>query len=324
MKKIIWILLDNRIGSVNQARGVEYFLDKDKFEIVEKQLEYNCLAALPNFIRGKTLLGIKADSRQQLKGQLPDIVLSSSRRTVPVARYLRKISKNKTKIVQLMHPGNAGMKEFSLIFVPEHDKGKKCGTNVEYIVGCAHKITDESLSQAHKKWSKKFAKLPKPLTAVIVGGAIKKHKFSPENAAKLGELVYDFYENHQGTLLITTSRRTGIESEKMLMQKLAGARTYEYLWGSQGENPYMGFLSEAENIIVTGDSVSMCSEAVGTGKNVYIFTGQKWLTNKHMRFVESLYQRKIAMPLGQKNSVRFKKVRMLNPAEKIAKKISKI
>ena len=36
MKKTIWLLLDNRIGSKNQALGIAYYLDKNKFEIIEK------------------------------------------------------------------------------------------------------------------------------------------------------------------------------------------------------------------------------------------------------------------------------------------------
>ena len=48
MKKNIWILLDNRIGSRHQAEGIADCLDKTRFTITEKTLEYNRWAALPN------------------------------------------------------------------------------------------------------------------------------------------------------------------------------------------------------------------------------------------------------------------------------------
>ena len=32
MKKILWVLLDSRMGSVGQARGVVNFLDTEKYE----------------------------------------------------------------------------------------------------------------------------------------------------------------------------------------------------------------------------------------------------------------------------------------------------
>ena len=114
MKKTVWILLDDRNGSVSQAKGVENELDREKFEVIEKQISYNIFAGLPNFLRGKTLFGLDYKSRSLFGGPMPDIVLSSSRRTVPVARYIKKISGGKTKLVQLMHPGLAGMEEFSL------------------------------------------------------------------------------------------------------------------------------------------------------------------------------------------------------------------
>ena len=66
MKKILWVLLDSRMGSVGQARGVINFLDKDKFEIIEKNLEYTKLSGLPNFLRGKTLVGLIPQSKKQI------------------------------------------------------------------------------------------------------------------------------------------------------------------------------------------------------------------------------------------------------------------
>ena len=322
MKKIMWILLDDRKGSSNQAKGVENALDKDIFEIEEKQISYNFLAALPNFLRGRTLLGLDKKSRNLFGGKMPDAVISSSRRTVPVARYIKKMSGEKTKLVQLMHPGLAGMKEFSLIFVPEHDKGKKGGKNVEYIVGCAHQITPDTLAAAHKKWKDEFAGLQKPLTAVIVGGAIKKREFSEENAKKFGQLLAKFHKEVDGTFLLTTSRRTGEKAQNALLKEIEGIPVYSYLWGDKKENPYMGFLSESDNIIVTGDSVSMCSEAVGTGKPVYIFEGEGWLTKKHSRFVDSLCKKGAANAFsGKKTEIKNNK-KMLNPATEIAKRIS--
>ena len=50
MKKIIWFLMDNRMGSVGQAKGIIQALDKERYEIVEKKIDYNRLADLPNFL----------------------------------------------------------------------------------------------------------------------------------------------------------------------------------------------------------------------------------------------------------------------------------
>ena len=184
MKKTIWLLLDNRIGSKNQALGIAHYLDENKFNIIIKNIEYNKLASLPNFIRQNTLLGITKSSKELLKSPFPDFVLSSTRRTAPVARYIKK-QNPATKLFQLIHIGRSGLNDFELVFVPEHDKHKIKSNNIRYTVGAPHFITQEKLDDAKQKWQNKFSHLPRPITALIVGGAIKKHPFSIENARKL-------------------------------------------------------------------------------------------------------------------------------------------
>ena len=322
MKKILWVLLDSRTGSVNQARGVVQQLNPDKFEVVEKTLVYNRLSGLPNFMRGKTLIGLAPKSKHIIIRPWPDIVLSTSRRTVPVARYIKKQSPN-TKLVQLMYPGRTGLKEFSLAIVPEHDKNKAYFPNIRYIVGSPHRTTAPVLAQAREKWQKAFEHLPKPLTALIIGGAIKGGEFSLENAENLARAARKMVESKGGSLLITTSRRTGAKAEKAIIEILKGIPSYTFLWGDKTDNPYLGYLALADNIIVTGDSVSMCSEACGSGKPVFIFTGKHWLTRKHIRFIASLYKNGYAAALKERNA-NFKPKGTLNAAIDAAALIEKL
>lgn len=290
MKKTIWILLDNRIGSRHQAEGVANYLDKNKFNIVYKEIEYTKWAALPNIIRGRSLLGLTQKSKESLVPPMPDLVLSASRRTAPVARFIKKQSP-KTKLFQLLHIGRCGSNDFTAIYAPEHDKYKFSAPNIKYTIGSPHFITPEKLSEAYQTWNKKFENLPKPVTALIIGGAIKKHTFSIENAKDLAQTVYNLKQQEGGSLLITTSRRTGKQAEDEIMSILKDIPHYAYLWGNKDANPYLGFLACSDNIIVTGDSVSMCCEATSTNKNLKIFTGKNWLTQKHLRFVHSLFEK---------------------------------
>jgi hypothetical protein len=46
---------------------------------------------------------------------------------------------------------------------------------------------------------------------------------------------------------------------------------HSYLWGESGENPYLGYLALANEIVVTSDSISMVHEASLTGKPVHLF-----------------------------------------------------
>ena len=155
------------------------------------------------------------------------------------------------------------------------------------------------MEQAQAEWHDKFSHLPHPITAVIIGGAIKGHPFSLENAEELAKSVANLKEKEGGSLLITTSRRTGLEAEKKIMSYLEKYPNYAYLWGSKDNNPYLGFLACADNLVVTGDSVSMCSEATAAEKDLRIFTGKNWLTPKHLRFVQSLYNNGYASDISE-------------------------
>ena len=324
MKKTIWALFDNRMGSVGQAKGILQELDNDIFNIKEIQIKYNGLAKLPNIFKGKSLLGTTKSTQTTLKNnEFPDIVLSISRRTAPIARWIKKQSPN-TKLIQLMHIGKIGYKEFELIIVSEHDKHKSVLPNIFYTTGCPHRITNDILLKNKCLWEKTFSNLPKPLTAVIVGGAIKNAKFSTENASNLADAIINIKNNIGGSILLTTSRRTGVAAEKIIAEKLKDVPSYSFLWGNKNPNPYLGFLSCADNIIVTGDSVAMCSEACGTGSPVMVFKGTNWLTAKHLRFVDSLYNGGFAIDIKDTNAKNFAPLKTLRTAKDVANKISEL
>ena len=97
MKKIIWFLMDNRMGSVGQAKGIIQALDKECYEIVEKKIDYNRLANLPNFLLGKSLLGVTAATRKELRAPWPDLAVSISRRTVPALKSISSTWARRTR-----------------------------------------------------------------------------------------------------------------------------------------------------------------------------------------------------------------------------------
>ena len=78
MKKTLWVLLDSRTGSVGQARGIMQQLNPAEYEITEKTLSYTKLSGLPNFLRGKTLIGLTPESKSQISSPFPDLVSHSN------------------------------------------------------------------------------------------------------------------------------------------------------------------------------------------------------------------------------------------------------
>ena len=150
---------------------------------------------------------------------------------------------------------------------------------------------------------------------MIVGGTTKKQPFTEEMAK---DLAYKLLQMKTGSFLITTSRRTPKVVIDTLKQLLPKKRTYLYKYGDKADNPYFGLLACAQQIVVTGDSMSMCSEACGVGVPVFIFAPESAMSKKHLRFHKQLYTQGYATELGS-GKVVFGQV--LNPAAEIAQHI---
>lgn len=322
MKKTIWALFDSRVGSANAIRGVLQNLPQNQFDIIEKQIAYNWWAKLPNWLKGASLIGLTKESKNELTPPFPDLIIAASRRTSSVARWIKKQSHGKTKIVQILHPGpGSHLRDFDLIFVPEHDRAKESSPNMVYTIGSPTRTNLKTMKEAKAKWEKVFEHLPRPWTVVIVGGSVKGKPFSMGNAEGFANEVLKLKNEIGGSILITDSRRTGAQAREKIMSILKDIPAYTYLWGEEKENPYMGYLACADNIIVSGDSVSMTCEACGTGKPVYIYTGFEWLTPKQMRFVQSLYDSGYAIPCISPKKLQFKGGKCLDVAKDVADKI---
>ncbi len=325
MKKTLWALLDDRKGSVGQAKGIMEAL-KDNMEITEKQIEYTKFGSLPNWIRGRTKIGLDIKKSDNLSKDFPNIILSTSRRTLPVARYIRKLSGNTSKIIQLMYPSEGvGIKDVEIYVVPAHDSDSKQKHDKAFVItGAPTRIFKEKIPQIAKEWEPIFANLPKPWISVIVGGAIKGKPWPEEEAEKLVYNIKSIHEKIGGSILITTSRRTGEIPQNIIMEGLKDIPKYTYIWGEKKENPIMGFYACADLIIATADSVSMCCEACGTGHPVLLYKGINWLPKKHMRFAMSLIRQGYAQDVCSPDALFFKPEKTLNPSIEIAQKILEI
>lgn len=149
-----------------------------------------------------------------------------------------------------------------------------------------HRINADTLQAARAHWHTAVDDLPEPRIALLIGGATRRREFTKAMAHTLCAAASDAAAALGGSLMVTTSRRTG-DAVDAVQQSLAGPHRL-YHWDQGGENPYMGYLAMADAVIVTGESVSMCSEAVASGKPVYIHAPPGLITDKHARLHENL------------------------------------
>jgi mitochondrial fission protein ELM1 len=295
---LIWVLTDDRAGNAAQVLGVAEALNRP---FVTKKIAYTPLAELPSIITGAGVFGLTPESRTLLTAPWPDIVISAGRRTGPVARWIKRRSEKPIILVHLMYPGRRGAAEFDLIVAPNHDGQLPNGgaSNVMRITGAPHRVNPTRLNAAVEQWKATVGGIPRPFIALLVGGATRSQAFPAAHASELGRKVARMAGEVGGSVLLTTSRRTSAEAEHALEHAIPQPSS-TFFWSNGGENPYMGFLALADAIVVTGDSVSMCSEACASPAPVYIYAPNEITTPKHQRLHRELYDLGLARPFDEK------------------------
>lgn len=291
MSPKIWVLVDSRVGNSNQAIA----LADELGEIYEtKNIEYNRFAKLPNFILALRPFHVKEHILKALKNEeLPNIIISSGRRTAALAAYLRKLSNDKLKIIQIMRP-DINPSKFALIILPQHDSFTQTLPNVVRIIGALNRI-QEKLSVAASEFTQNYPDLEK-FIAVVLGGSNKKWDFNLAEAKWLADKISILSRNHSMPLFISFSRRTP-DNVKKLFRDVFHWPHIIYDPTDSTPNPYPGILAKATFCITTADSISMCSEAAATGKPLYIFMPENFNLKKHKFFIQQLVDLEIVKRL---------------------------
>jgi uncharacterized protein len=261
-----WVLAGYKAGDNAQLMALAQALGWP-FEV--KHLVYRRTELMTNLLLRVTLAGIVRSRSSPLSPPWPDLVLTAGRRNEPVARWIKSASGGQARLVHVGRPW-APVERFDLVittpqyFVPERP-------NVLTIGMPLHGITPEVLDSAASHWEPRLAHFPRPRIAVLVGGSSPPYRFGVKEGAELGRLLEAKAAATKGSLLITTSARTDRRAATALQAELGGPHWVHRWHPLATENPYRGFLAAADEIVVTGDSISMLAEATATGKPVSIF-----------------------------------------------------
>lgn len=320
----VWVLDDPRVGTANQAIGIAERLGVPFRRV--PMVWNNWTAHLAGLMPRGSLAGLRQPSRgiaadlarsaagvSLPAGRLPDgaapsgavaarpeLVISAGRRSGAVALWMKH--QFGCRLVHCMSPGLGGLLRYSmfdLLVIPEHDRPAPA-PNVMPVLGAPHRVSPLLLRQARAAWHERLSHLPRPRVALLVGGPPRSTGMPPAMAHTLAKQVARLTAGRGGAVLATTSRRTGKEATEAVSAGLSQCLHLIYRWGEPGENPYHGFLANADAIVVTADSVSMISEACASTAAVYIALPEL-ASPKQRMFAETLYQAGHARPLG--NSV---------------------
>ncbi len=293
---IVWALTDDKIGSNNQSIAIA---EKLSCYYVVKKIVYNGLIRIPNFLRRDTLLGVDKKESSDIKYDLPDVVVCAGRRLSSVALNIKKRSHGRTFVINIMNP-DLPYDNFDVLLFPIHDntpqKFLKKGNIIE-TNGSLTRVNLAKIEEEKEKWNESFKDYKRPLITLIFGGDTKNRKFNGVECGVMVSNLANIVNRVSGSLLITTSRRTSSECTSQIRRK-SNCDHYIYDWRWENDqknlmkselgNPYFALLGLSDFLIVTGDSMSMVSEACSTGKPTYVYMPKEALSAKHLRFCNEM------------------------------------
>ncbi|MEZ5829276.1 MAG: mitochondrial fission ELM1 family protein [Hyphomicrobiales bacterium] len=259
-----WIVTDGSVGmeaqgiAVAEAVGLPYVLKRVRPKGAMRLVPTPLQILLP-----PRMLLASVTANDPIEPPWPRLVISIGRRSVAIALAIKRVSG--AYALHIQNP-RVPARLFDLVAAPAHDNFE--GPNVVTTFGAVHSVTADRLAEAGNAFAPRIEGLPHPRTAVLLGGESQAFSFPPDAATAFGAKLANLIRESGGSLLVTPSRRTRADSLAALSRAIEG--TPNFVWDSTGDNPYFAFLSLADAIVVTEDSVNMVTEAAGTGKPVYV------------------------------------------------------
>jgi hypothetical protein len=260
---VVWAVLSDKAGDNAQVEAV---IERLPWPVTVKRLHFR-----RPFVKGKppffaSLYHVDKARSDALAPPWPDLVITIGRRPAMAALWIRKQSGDRTRVVLFGRPKRHPRHFALIVAAPQFlvDEGDNVLTTTLPLM----RVDEARLEAARASWRDVFAGLPRPLVAVLVGGATRPYAFGADEADELIRFASRYAAG--GTLYVTTSRRTGAAAAARIEAALPnGARLWK--WGDSTANPYVALLACADAFVVTGDSMSMITEVARLKRPLAIY-----------------------------------------------------
>ena len=264
----VWVLTTEKLGDNAQvlaiANGLGWPYEVKLLEFTGVTRPHSC-ASVPSPWK------LVVDRSSPLVPPWPDLLLTIGRRPGPVALEIRQRSEGRTRLVQVgKGEPRAGFACFDLVIGNPQVLLPARSNLVRLELPLLYGKSDTTFA-ATAQWEPQFIDLPKPWTALLVGGSADPLILDVEVARRMIGEVRQVVTREGGSLLVTTSPRTSPEVAEAIGAGMP-ANGFFHRWVRGGQsNPYPAILSLADYFIVTGDSISMLTEVVRQGKPLAIY-----------------------------------------------------
>ncbi|MGD9507857.1 MAG: ELM1/GtrOC1 family putative glycosyltransferase, partial [Geminicoccaceae bacterium] len=232
----IWLLIGDKLGDNAQARAVVEALGWP-YEVRQVFPKPEWVLGKPRFESG--LGHLDAERSARLEPPWPDLIVTIGRRPSMAALWVQDRSGGRSRIVLLGRP-KRWAERFALIVAPSQFKIPQRENLVQLDLPLL-RVDARAVAAAAEIWRPRLADLPRPLTAVLVGGQTKPYRFDAHVARRLIAELERLRARDGGTLYLTTSRRTPPEVVAALeRERPPGAVLHR--WSAEGgaDNPYLG------------------------------------------------------------------------------------
>ena len=312
------ILNDGKAGHLRQSQSVTRALEaallergiqshivtvdvQFKSKFLQKLLSVLSLCAYPLFYRGRLRYlkwFLTKQSFRQIASMKADFVVSCGSAVAYVNLILS--SDNLAKNISILKPGFLSFRRFNLVVLPQHDyMSLKSGReNVVATSGAPNLIADGYLKEQVNFLSERFPDLrhsSKLKIGMLLGGDTKSYFLKEVQIKMAMNQIKEGCEKLDADLLITTSRRTPLAIEDIVRKAMKDySRCRMMILANRGNIPEAvgGILGLCDIVVISGDSISMISEAASSGKSTVVFPAHKkrrlFGSYKHDVFLNSL------------------------------------
>jgi len=264
----IWLLLGEKRGDNAQVRNLATAVG---LPFTEKNMVMK-----PEWVDGKPPVAasidhLDLDRSDSLDEPWPDLVMTAGRRLASVALHLKQISGGRTRLVVVGKP-RGRMQDFDLIVVARHYVLPDAPNVARHDLPLMN-VDKDALAETKKAWVGRLTLLPRPLSALFVGGPTGGLRLDVETTRRLLDETRKTVDQRRGSLYIVTSRRTPPAVNDFLgNEKSPNEQLYLYDAATPAnENPYQGLLALADHFVVTTDSLSMMVEVARLGRPLSLF-----------------------------------------------------
>jgi mitochondrial fission protein ELM1 len=265
----VWLLLGERQGDNAQVLALGRALTLDLgWGCTVKQIRFDPTCEVPFNKRGASLIGVDVGASDSLNGPWPDVIVAVGRRLAPVSRWLKEQAGERLVNVHLGRPRIAYHHFDLIVTTPQY--GLPPAPNVTMLTLPIIMHDDAALDKVAREWEPKLRHLPRPWTAVFLGGPTSQLRFDREVGGDLLARAKAHVAAAKGSLLVTTSPRTTMDVADLFENEIGRAH-FLHRWSRHAPNPYQAFLRLADDFIVTNDSASMIAEAVDMAKPLHVF-----------------------------------------------------